>query len=440
MPYPEEIATGESLLALQKSEALKEFEGTIKVSDGPQKDPPPIVDVSRTSWLPKRVVAIDGSTVTTKVRNGFPGAEATLLMLAVVFIDVSKLAGIKSNEIPSPKVFNEMDRAAPHDAVLPGANIVDKNVPDDTPTAYFRRQVFTTLGGTLDDSHETFLETLRAISKPAENVRCPYEDCSLSNGAGVGIHQCGCNLKRELYETDALRMHERFNELGSNGEVHGEVRHVLEVLSLVNILRYFEADERISYLKDTAFVLDGPLAVFGQPARIAPFVRDEIIRISKKALEKNGVPPLIIGVEKSGLYVNHFADLDWSEEGAEKGRFDPSTVLIPDAKYINRNIVFRPEEAKPSGQDTYFGRKVFYKTKDRNHAVLNFAMTNEFSADFHNTTSGAFPRLGDALNILDHLSTYLYTDGFMPLVRAHAHAAIPLKRGSAILNSLLQTG
>jgi hypothetical protein len=35
-------------------------------------------------------------------------------------------------------------------------------------------------------------------------------------------------------------------------------------------------------------------------------------------------------------------------------------------------------------------------------------------AQFHSSvlSSAAFPRLGDALNILDHLSTYLYQDGF----------------------------
>jgi hypothetical protein len=58
------------------------------------------------------------------------------------------------------------------------------------------------------------------------------------------------------------------------------------------------------------------------------------------------------------------------------------------------------------------------------------------SEDFSNTSMDAFPRLGDALNVLDHLSTYLYQDGFMPLVRAHAHAAIPLKRGTNILLGL----
>lgn len=67
-------------------------------------------------------------------------------------------------------------------------------------------------------------------------------------------------------------------------------------------------------------------------------------------------------------------------------------------------------------------------------------MVNGRSADVEDVSPAAFPRLGDALNVLDHLSTCLYQDGFMPLVRAHAHAAIPLKRGTDILAGLFKQG
>lgn len=438
MPFENEVATGESLLALQKSAALREFEGVISVRpDSVPRDPPPVVPVARSDWLPLRVIAIDGSSITHKVRNGFPGAEASLVMLSVVFIDISRLARISPQEIPSPRIFNDMDRAHTLDAVLPGSNVVRRDDPADTPKRYFRSTVFDALTGRLDKEHETLLETMRAITaERTSTIVCPVEGCMLSYDAGKGAHPCGCDRRETLFETDTLRFHERFNELGTNGEVHGEVRHVLEVLSLVNILRFFERDDRIHYLRDCAFVLDGPLAVFGQPAWLAPYIRAEIMRISEKARAANGRDLVVMGVEKSGQYVSHFSDIDWTDGSGPRSRFSPGTVLVPNARYVNRNIVFRPEDAKPSGADTYFGRKVFYKTKNSAHAVLNLAMINRNSANFHDCSPAAFPRLGDALNVLDHLSTYLYQDGFMPLVRAHAHAAIPLKRGTNIIKDL----
>ena len=39
---------------------------------------------------------------------------------------------------------------------------------------------------------------------------------------------------------------------------------------------------------------------------------------------------------------------------------------------------------------------------------------------------------------MDELSTYLYEDGFAPLVRAHAHAAIPLKAGTGLLANIFK--
>ncbi len=162
MPFENEIATGESLLALQKSAALRDFEGIIAVrGDNYKKDPPPLMNVPRDDWLPQRIIAIDGSNITHKVRNGFPGAEASLVMLSVVFIDASRLAKIMPEEIPSPRIFNEMDRAHTLDAVLPGANIVRDGIETDTSVRFFRKIVFDTLSGFLDNSHENLLDTLR---------------------------------------------------------------------------------------------------------------------------------------------------------------------------------------------------------------------------------------------------------------------------------------
>ena len=415
MPFENEIATGESLIALEKSAARGDFEGAIAV----------------------RSDALDGSSVTQRVQNGFPGAECSLVMLSVVFIDISKLAGIGSDEIPSPRIFHEMDRAHTLDAVLPGSNVVRKRDAADTPRRYFRATVFDALGGRLDEHHETLVETMRRIAAGrSADIECPVDDCHRRYAGGRNAHPCGCPRAETMFETDTLRFHERFNDVGPNGEVHGEVRHVLEVLSLVNILRFFEKLERIHFLRDCVFVLDGPLAVFGQPAWLAPLIRAEIIRISASVRAATGGDLLVMGIEKSGQYVAHFEDLDWTDADGPRSKFAPGTALIPDARYVNRNIVFRPEASKPSGVDTYFGRKVFYKTRAAAHAVLNVAMSNAASTDFTNTSMAAFPRLGDALNVLDHLSTYLYQDGFMPLVRAHAHAAIPLRRGTDIIKGL----
>lgn len=439
MSFENEYASGDSLLALQHSEALRDFAGIIAPKPT-ERTPPVPLNVPRRGWLPHRVLAVDGSNVAEIVRNGFPMAEAGLVQISVVSIDLTKLAAQPPGSIPAPKVFHDMERASTVDAVLPGANVVRKDFVGDTPKNFFRATVHKTLNGEISANHETLIETYRAIIKGRKsNISCPMDGCNKSYIDGNGEYNCVCGYNK-LFETDALRFHERFNEVGTNGEVHGEVRHVIEVLVLINILRFFASDNRCDYLRDCAFVLDGPLAMFGQPAWLTPFIRAELKRINDFCRQKTGHDIIVFGIEKSGQFVNHFEEIDWTDERGPRSKFSVGTVFAPDASYINKNIVLRDSNAKPHGEDTYFGRKIFYKLKTSEHAVITTAMLNEKSQDFYQSTLDCYPRLGDILDILDHLSTYLFKDGFMPLVRAHAHAAIPLQRGADIIKSLFDRG
>lgn len=434
MPFPKEHSTGEALIRLENSTALREFNGIIS-SRGLARDPLLPISVPRRDWLPRRVIAIDGSNLVQKVKNGFPGAEAGLVQISVVSIDMRKLAAVRPNEIPRPSVFHSMERATTLDAVLPGANVRRKDRDDDSPRRFFRATVFDALNVAISRGHETLLETYRAIvgNRVAE-IRCPIEGCENKVSPGRGHSTCPCG-QEQLLETDALRIHERFQDAGTNGEVHGEVRHVLEILVLLNILRFFAQEKHIHFLRDCAFILDGPLAIFGHPAWLTPCVRAEFLRLNALAQRANGHDLIVLGIEKTGQFVAHFEELDWCDDRGPRGKFPVQTTFALDDAYIKRNVVMRDSE-KAHGDATYFGRKIFYKTSSGDHAVINMAMLNERAQDFTAATLDCYPRLGDVLTIFDHLSTYLYQDGFMPLIRAHAHAAIPLTRGADIIASL----
>lgn len=63
----------------------------------------------------------------------------------------------------------------------------------------------------------------------------------------------------------------------------------------------------------------------------------------------------MLGIEKSGLFVNHLKQLDTSEEGAEDVLPNREVFLIDD-DYIKDKIIFSDSE-KTYGEHTYFGRK-----------------------------------------------------------------------------------
>jgi hypothetical protein len=68
--------------------------------------------------------------------------------------------------------------------------------------------------------------------------------------------------------------------------------------------------------------------------------------------------------------------------------------------------------------------------------VINTPKVTQASDDLSNTNLTAYPGLPEIAGIVDRLSTYLFDGGFVPIVRAHSHAAIPLRMGGEIIKSL----
>ena len=437
MPYRNEYASGDSLWRLVGSESVREFEGMIRRGDPEDAlEPPHALTPSRGFELITRIIVIDGSTVTHAVRNGYPGAEAALLQLAAVIIDLSALRSIPQRSIPRPSAIRDMEDCRTLDAVLPGRNVVRRGVPGDTPRTYFRSTIHEMLSGRrVDRDHETLLETMRAIA-PARRFQCPADDCAKSLPALSGTSHCPCARRELIFETDSLRLHERFEDFGSSAQAYTAAQQVVEHLAMVNIMRFFERRGWWNAFRTTAFVMDGPLAIFGMPAWLKSHVQGEISRLHGLALEHGGPGVLLFGVEKSGMFLDHLQAMDESDHEGPRARLDPRTVLAPDREYVHRHIALRPLDAKPHGDVTDYGRRVMYKNGLGQHSVVMTPIVNAEGEDRDRVDEAAYPRLGEALDIMDEFSTYLYEDGFAPLVRAHAHAAIPLKAGIGLLTEL----
>ena len=442
MPYRNEFASGASLWSLVESESVRDFQGVIRhngreeASDLPRALTPP-----RGQDRITRIIVIDGSTVTSAVRIGYPGAEATLLQLAAVIIDLGALRNIRPGSIPRPSAIRGMEDCRTLDAVLPGRNVVRRDVVDDTPERYFRFTIHQMLSGRrVDRDHETLLETMRAITPPREGFRCPAEACEETIPALEGLGECPCTRMEPVFETDSLRLHERFEDFGSSAQAYTAARQVVEHLALVNIMRFFERRGWWSAFLTTAFVMDGPLAIFGMPAWLKRHLQGEVARLHEQALAHGGPGVMLFGVEKSGMFLDHLKALDQSDYEGPRGRLDPGLVLAPDRKYTHKHIALRSPDAKPHGDVTDYGRRVMYKNRLGQHSAVMTPIVNPEGEDRDYVDEAAYPRLGEALDIMDEFSTYLYEDGFAPLVRAHAHAAIPLKAGISLLTELFADG
>lgn len=447
MPYPREYATGDSLWRLEENASVKAFKGAIRVRNrGGDEGLPSTVEPVRRQNDITGIVAVDGSTVTRAVQNGFPMAAAALFNAAVIVIKVDQLRRFHREDIPSPSELRDLESVATMSAVLPGQNVVGLKAEQDAPKKFFRQTVRQELNYKLDDDHESLLETFQAIASDAINdtatFKCPIEDCGKGPGGKIrrpaadGL--CECDLKAPLYSTDSLRMHERFSEHGTCEQAFTAFRMVTEHLLMVNIIRYFYQKLHLSCFDRTAFVMDGPLAIFGMPAWLKDYVQGELARIHNQ-LTKAGRPGLLLmGIEKTGQFTEHLEELDWRETEGQRQRLSNGTALVPTTKYVYRHIAPNPNSTKAYGQAVHYGRKIMYKSNGGQHAVLMTPIVNRAGEEPDSTSADAFPRLGDALDIIDDLYSHLYSDGFIPLIRANAHAAIPLRQGHRMLADLFK--
>lgn len=442
MPYEGEFANYGPLRRLVESERVNKLLSSYKVRNRSDQietlqtlSP---IKIQPSGWTPKKLIAIDGSHAEVNIKNGFPGAEASYVTVASVILDVEKMRQLDQQRPVSPKKFKTTEKAESIDCALPGCNVITEG--ELSAKASLRKSIFEVFGSVrMLSEGESLLDTYEALLKykpvTERTQECPYEDCSKDYQRGEGQYTCPCNLSRSLYSTDALRIHERMNPAGTNGAIFAEIMQVWERVWIVHILRSLEAKNWLSSLRRLAIVLDGPLAVFGQPAWISQAICQELSRINAVAKEVTGGKDiLLLGVEKTGTFVQHFEDLDRQEDRGY-GAFPCQSVALLSDSYIKKNIIFSDSQ-KPYGDATYFGRKFFYKTKSGARIVATLPLLTEDHKDWERAEPSQYPRLSDAVWLLDQLISSRFPNALAPLVSANAEAAIPLRLGNKVLESL----
>lgn len=444
MPFENEFAKIEPLRRIVESEKVKNIQGRYKLrelsDDELELKTIPATDLQASDWQPDMVIAIDGSHMEVPAKNGFPNAEIGYVAVASVLTFIDKIRELDKQEFIDPVELRKAEKTESFDSVFPGCNVIlDSEL---TSMASMRKAVYEEFknykvfadGESLLDTYEVLFKHKRVVAD-SRKPKCPIDDfdCKKDLVYNDGVYKCDCG-EYELYSTDALRLHELMNPLGSNGEMFGQIMFTLEKLLLIHILRSFEKNNWLDTLKRIAFILDGPLAVFSTASWLTKSITVELNRINEIAKKKNGQDILILGVEKTGTFVNHFEEIDRKETG-EPDRIPNQSVFLLYHSYIKDKIIFSKSD-KHYGIDTYFGRKFFYKTKTGQRLVGTVAFFNDYQKNLETAHINQFPRIADAISLLDQLASSRYPNAITPLSSAHSEASIPLNLGKRILETI----
>lgn len=446
MGFEGEFASYEPLKRVLDSAKIKALQDRMRVRQTTGVSNTPVIedlikkqDLPQSTIQPDLILAIDGSNLTAKAMNGFPGAEFGYVTIASVLIDLKRVRELEKDEFISPKKFRETEKASTIESVFPGCNIIldsEKCAKSSLRRALFeelKSNVIFSEGETLLDTYQHLFQ-LKRTKFPERNLpHSPIDGVDEEMTYGFGEYVCP-HSGEALFSTDALRLHELMNPGGSNGELFGQIMSTLEKLWLIHILRSFEKKGWLSTLRRVAFIMDGPLAVFSTSSWLTKVIEDELIRINELQKAINEQDLLIIGIEKSGTFFNHFEEIDTNIDGVTDIFPKQSAFLLTD-EYIKKNIIFS-ESQKPYGQDTYFGRKFLYKAASGQKIVPVVAWFNNYQKDIRTANIDQFTRLGDVMNLLDQLVSSRYPNSLTPLISAHAEAAIPLNLGKRIFEDI----
>lgn len=389
-------------------------------------------------------ITVDGSDVEVEATRHYPTVKVGYLRIAGSFVDLSKLLRVNAEPFVDPAKVRESHSESSIDAALPGSGLTIAGL---TGVETWRRELNRFLASTRfdEDSTLTLADTLLTMfGHPGSPVTaiglgtcpvCREHDYSGQRPIRVTKEGSECPFcKSEVYLSDVLRTHEEYAPEGSNQTALTRVMLIAERLMTLSYLDhiYTQTPRPEEVFKQTIFITDGPLALFGVVAPLKRRLYSYNEALFRWADSRGVVAPLLVGIEKTGRFVEH-AELiiDLIPRGH---------VMMLSSEYINR-ITGRPVD-NVYGKDEFYGRRFIYRTTAGDPLVITVpprpgVLPYEGSGA---ESFDSYPTLRTVCEVLDSVRTRLYPNAVIPVALAHTAASLPLGIGQSVLRAMAQRG
>ncbi|KLN34186.1 hypothetical protein FB00_13490 [Cellulosimicrobium funkei] len=452
MPYPMERASRLGHVPVVNSQAVRDAFSRWQVAQAAPSDVGLVASMCHTlESLPhaqasadvRFAITVDGSDTEVEATREHPTVKVGYVRVAASFIDLSKLHASGVGEFVDPTLLREAHKHAAFDGALPGSGLV---MPGRTGVDTWRQELDKLLATTKfdDESPLTLADMLLALHGTPDAAavsislrRCPTcgnKDDQLPGGA-ITVPKAGTicpACSAPVFLGDALRTHEEYLPEGSNQSALTRVMLVAERLTSLGYMQVLHRDPHgADAMRRTLFITDGPLALHGV---VAPLKRrfQDYLGAMTTAAAASGRPatPLVVGVEKSGRFVEH-ADII-------KHLIPEGSVMALSSDYINR-ITGRPAEHQ-YGVDEFYGRRFIYRTQSGSALVITVPPSTGIAP--YGTPAGediaSYPTLRPICEVLDRVQTRLYPNAVIPVALAHSAASLPLGVGQSVLRAMGQ--
>lgn len=403
------------------------------------------IEVPPPGELPAKVVASDASVYAEPINGDFPSTQVGYIKLSFLLVDMEDFNGLTQ---PETRFVDPFKVAAMHrnaDAfafTLPGSNVLYKNAP--TVKDGFRLAVWDQLSDnrtnfTKSDSYSIVDTLFDIVGGEIEIEKCP--SCGYkpdqphlfrTQQKSQTCQQCSI----PIYATDSLRLHEEISDFGNNTSPMTRFMNAIEHLAMANLIRMLAAYQPET-LSKMAFIIDGPLAIFGQPAWISKPLMRFYCRIGEELATRGLQAPIIIGLQKDGQAMDHARSLQ---------RFiGTRRYRVIDDNYRRQHIKTSASNSLNFGDETYYGQDFILKTEKGQVFIVALpypfpTKNNKTEFAIKKTETSNYPALGRAFDLIRHFEFDLYQSAIIPIALAHRHASISLVPGGKVLDLMTKHG
>ena len=455
MPYQNEFADKTSHIDIVKNPDIKDFlERYHKIKEYQEED----IIVTKSLFStpednnfhkPDNIISIDGSFYEASRKKEFPSQKIGFIKFGVVLLQYKSLAQLSnSSRFVDPfEVAKFKEKKAAYTFVLPSTNIVIDDCDDvqESFRAALEEQ-FDKLRDKEDDPNTSLKSTLFKMASYLDGCdsnrimlsKCP---CCKSN-EGIYIYKNDATPKcphcgKRLYLTDVLRVWEQVADVTSNQSALSRTMNVVERLLAIHYIRSIVESLKDSYantLENLCFFIDGPLAVFGEPAKFHACFMKYLHELNQTMRKFNKSDILMVGIQKSGA-INDYLNLI-------KDHINKGEVYCLTDEVRNKYVTFNKNAASDFfGKETYFGQDFLYKNKKGNVFVFDvpypFAEKSKeqnFKTEKSNIVN--YKNIKVYTDLLDDFDCDLYENALIPTVLAHKYTAISMAPGSKVLDLL----
>lgn len=469
MPYAGELAKNQGNQKLMAELNIQEIFKDVKIvrqdTAYPRLDNYIVAEESRLALKDsplKYVVVIDGSKYETSLPD-YPDINVGLLNINQCAVDMKKLQDYLKNPFPLPQQYQQIKENIAISAIVPLKGLCNTEHPDEKDFfRFFVYQTFKTMTNPMVEwleqkgysitYKETLLDTYKALMSHLDKLPGFIQTCPHCKKAGRSLNiksfkkesalhyadviKCRCDLEPQtIYITDLLQFHEQFNNEKSNESMTTQMMLVLERLTLLNLLRILKENALEQLFDEMLFIMDGSLAIYSHASWLSAAINAEIIAIKDKH------PLVIIGIEKTGNFVDHFKKMDnfFAQDMLKKGM-----LFFLNDIYIKEHVKIYDADGF-YGEKNYFGKKFFYKNISGKLFTVNIAFDSEadravnYNSRHEEEKIQATIGLDKVVMLLDNFASHSYSNALSFISMANEGAALSTSyMGKRLLDNFIK--